>query len=66
MSGTYASSAKGYVILTGTSHPDLANKIVARLATALGKASVYQKVNRALAYMRQGSLVCLRVRFMSV
>jgi len=46
MSGTYASSAKGYVILTGTSHPDLANKIVARLATALGKASVYQKANK--------------------
>jgi len=46
MSGTYATSAKGYVILTGTSHPDLANKIVARLATALGKASVYQKANK--------------------
>jgi metal-dependent hydrolase (beta-lactamase superfamily II) len=44
MAGTYATSAKGYVILTGTSHPDLANKIVGRLATALGKASVYQKV----------------------
>jgi len=46
MSGTYATSAKGYVILTGTSHPDLANKIVARLATALGKASVFQKANK--------------------
>jgi len=46
MSGTYATSAKGYVILTGTSHPDLANKIVARLATALGKAAVYQKANK--------------------
>lgn len=46
MAGTYATSAKGYVILTGTSHPDLANKIVGRLATALGKASVYQKANK--------------------